>query len=174
MQIMRLPALGETMEMGTIIAWHKAEGDEVAVGDALYEVENEKSAIVVEAMGPGLLARIVAPVSTEVRVGEVVAVMAEVGSMPTPGEIAQLLARESHAGAPASAPAPAGPAPARRPPRPRPGPPRAGPRPEAGEEPEEGKRADSSHAQGPGAGQEHGGRPGWCAGHRTGGNRHPR
>ena len=112
MQIMRLPALGETMEIGTIIAWHKAEGDEVAVGDALYEVENEKSAIVVEAMGPGLLARIVAPVSTEVRVGEVVAVMAEVGSMPTPGEIAQLLARESHAGAPASAPAPAGPAPA--------------------------------------------------------------
>ena len=43
MHILRLPALGETMEMGTIIAWHKAEGEEVAVGDALYEVENEKA-----------------------------------------------------------------------------------------------------------------------------------
>lgn len=98
------------MEMGVIIAWHKAEGDEVAVGDALYEVENEKSAIVVEAMGPGILAKIVAPVSTEVRVGEAVAVMAEVGKMPAPGEIARLLAGESGAAAPPPSPAPTGPA----------------------------------------------------------------
>ena len=62
------------MEMGTIIAWHKAEGEEVAVGDALYEVENEKSVIAVEAMAPGLLAKIIAPASAEVRVGEAVAV----------------------------------------------------------------------------------------------------
>ena len=93
------------MEMGTIIAWHKAEGEEVAVGEALYEVENEKSAIVVEAMGPGVLAKIVAPVSSEVRVGEVVAVMAEVGTMPSSGEIDRLLARESGASASPAAPA---------------------------------------------------------------------
>ncbi len=100
------------MEMGTIIAWHKAEGDEVAVGDALYEVENEKSAIVVEAMGPGVLARIVAPVSTEVRVGAVVAVMADVGTAPSEGEIAHLLGRESGAvAAAAKAPADRGPSP---------------------------------------------------------------
>ena len=83
------------MEMGTIIAWHKAEGEQVAVGDALYEVENEKSVIAVEAMAPGLLAKIIAPASTEVPVGGAVAVMAEVGSMPTPSEIAELLAGES-------------------------------------------------------------------------------
>ena len=92
------------MEMGTIIAWHKAEGEEVAVGDALYEVENEKSAIVVEAMGPGVLARIVAPVSSEVRVGEVVAVMAQVGTVPSDEEIARLVALESGEGAPTAAP----------------------------------------------------------------------
>ena len=120
MHILRLPALGETMEMGTIIAWHKAEGEEVAVGDALYEVENEKSAIVVEAMGAGLLAKIVAPVSTEVRVGAAVAVMAEVGSMPTPEQIAELLSGESVAGAPAGRPAAPGPAPTPRPERPEP------------------------------------------------------
>ena len=97
------------MEMGTIVAWHKAEGERVAVGDALYEVENEKSAIVVEAMGPGILAKIIAPVSAEVRVGEAVAVMAEVGSSPTPEEIARLLAGETGAAAsaPAAVPAPA-------------------------------------------------------------------
>lgn len=100
------------MEMGTIIAWHKAEGDQVAVGDALYEVENEKSAIVVEAMGPGVLARIVAPVSSEVRVGEVVAVMAEVGTTPSAEEIARLLARESGESAPTAAPTAPGATPA--------------------------------------------------------------
>ena len=106
------------MEMGTIIAWHKAEGEEVAVGDALYEVENEKSVIAVEAMAPGLLAKIIAPASAEVRVGEAVAVMAEVGSMPTPSKIAELLAGESVAGAlSAGSPAPGlapGPKPERR------------------------------------------------------------
>ena len=89
------------MEKGTIIAWHKAEGNEVVVGDPLYEVENEKSAIVVEAMGPGILVKIVAPVSSEIGVGEVVAVMSEVGSAPTSEEIAQLLAAETNAAAPA-------------------------------------------------------------------------
>ena len=122
MHILRLPALGETMERGTIFAWFKAEGEEVSVGDALYEVENEKSAIVVEAMGAGLLARIVAPVSTEVRVGAAVAVMAEVGGMPTPEQISELLSGEVGADAPA-APGPApGPAPATRPERKDPGP----------------------------------------------------
>lgn len=111
MHILRLPALGETMEMGVIIAWFKAEGEEVAVGDALYEVENEKSAIVVEAMAPGLLAKIVAPVSAEVQVGAAVAVMAEVGSMPTEAEITELLSGESVADAPSGGPPP-GPAPA--------------------------------------------------------------
>ena len=106
------------MEMGTIIAWFKAEGEEVAVGDALYEVENEKSAIVVEAMGAGLLARIVAPVSTEVRVGAAVAVMAEVGGMPTPEQISELLSGEVGADAPAAP----GVAPVPRPERKDPGP----------------------------------------------------
>ncbi len=93
------------MEMGVIVAWHKAEGEAVAVGDPLYEVENEKSAIVVEAMGPGLLVKIVAPAAAEVRVGEAVAVMAEADSSPTPGEITRLLAGETSPRAPATAPA---------------------------------------------------------------------
>ena len=105
------------MEMGTITAWYKSEGEEVAVGDALYEVENEKSAIVVEAMGAGLLAKIVAPVSTEVRVGAPVAVMAEVGGMPGREEIAALLSGESAAGPPAGGPPAPGLAPAPRPER---------------------------------------------------------
>ena len=106
MQILRLPALGETMEMGVIVAWHKSEGDQVAVGEGLYEVENEKSSIVVEAMGPGVLVKIVAPPTTEVRVGEVVAVMAEVGEAPAPSAVAEFLSQESPPAAPSAAPGP--------------------------------------------------------------------
>lgn len=108
MQILKLPALGETMEMGVIVAWHKAEGEVVEVGEGLYEVENEKSAIVVEAMGAGVLAKIVAPVSSEVRVGEPVAVMAEVGEEPTPAEVAEFLAQETPGAVSGGGEAPAG------------------------------------------------------------------
>ncbi len=94
------------MEMGAIVAWHKAEGDEVAVGDALYEVENEKSVIVVESMTPGVLVRIVAPAAAEVRVGEVVAVLAEVGENPTPSQVTQIIGRESGPTGPPAAPPP--------------------------------------------------------------------
>ena len=146
------------MEMGTIIAWHKAEGEQVAVGDALYEVENEKSVIAVQAMAPGLLVKIIAPASAEVRVGEAVAVMAEVGSMPTPSEIAELLAGES-----------VGRCAVGRVTRARPG---AGA--ETGEKASTRKTAHPRHAQGSGAGQEPRGGPGFGAGDRSGGDHHPR
>ncbi len=102
------------MEAGVIVAWHKAEGDEVGVGDALYEVENEKSAIVVEAMTPGVLVKIVTPPQTEVRVGEAVAVLAAVGKILSSTEIAETLARESGAGSPSGGivPPPLAPSPA--------------------------------------------------------------
>ncbi len=41
-ELLCLPSLGETMEWGVLTEWYKQEGDVFAVGDALYEVENEK------------------------------------------------------------------------------------------------------------------------------------
>ena len=43
-----LPALGLTVEKGTILKWLKREGDRVARGDSLYEVEADKVTTEVE------------------------------------------------------------------------------------------------------------------------------
>jgi pyruvate/2-oxoglutarate dehydrogenase complex dihydrolipoamide acyltransferase (E2) component len=53
----RLPDLGEVEEV-TITSWLKAEGEHVAAGEDLLEVETEKTTFVVEAPAAGRLARI--------------------------------------------------------------------------------------------------------------------
>ncbi len=54
----RLPDLGE-VDAVTITEWLKAEGDVVAAGEDLLEVETEKTTFVVEAPMDGTLVRIV-------------------------------------------------------------------------------------------------------------------
>jgi len=56
-----LPVLGANMSHGTVRAWFKREGDPVAVGDRLFEVETDKVNAEVEAEAAGVLRRIVAP-----------------------------------------------------------------------------------------------------------------
>ena len=58
MREVRLPDLGEVDDV-VIVAWLKQEGDSVAVGEALVEVETEKTTFVVEAPESGRLACIV-------------------------------------------------------------------------------------------------------------------
>jgi len=58
---LELPALGQTMEEGTITKWFKAEGDAVTKGEALYEVMTDKVNIEVEAPVSGILRKILAP-----------------------------------------------------------------------------------------------------------------
>ena len=51
----KLPRLGETMEEGTITAWHKRQGDPVNKGDVLYSVETDKATVDVESFWTCLL-----------------------------------------------------------------------------------------------------------------------
>ena len=37
-----LPALSPTMELGTVVSWQKKEGDQLAEGDLLCEIETDK------------------------------------------------------------------------------------------------------------------------------------
>ena len=37
-----LPALSPTMETGTVVAWHKKEGDKLNEGDLLCDIETDK------------------------------------------------------------------------------------------------------------------------------------
>jgi pyruvate dehydrogenase E2 component (dihydrolipoamide acetyltransferase) len=52
---MRMPKLSDTMEEGTILQWLKADGDLVAKGEPLVEVETDKATMTVEAPADGAL-----------------------------------------------------------------------------------------------------------------------
>lgn len=60
-----MPKLGETMESGKLIKWHKKEGDLVERGDVLFEVETDKTIFEVEAPKKGFLHTILIPESDE-------------------------------------------------------------------------------------------------------------
>lgn len=54
----RLPELSPNMERATIVRWLKREGEHVAVGDILAEVETDKATMEMEAMDTGVLDKI--------------------------------------------------------------------------------------------------------------------
>ena len=64
-----MPALGMAQETGKVLRWLKAEGDEVAKGEPLMEVETDKVTVEIEAPADGLLAGVRAPEGAEVPVG---------------------------------------------------------------------------------------------------------
>lgn len=54
-----MPKMGQTMEEGRVIRWLKQEGDRIEKGEAVLEVETDKSTFEVEANGPGVLRKII-------------------------------------------------------------------------------------------------------------------
>jgi pyruvate dehydrogenase E1 component beta subunit len=74
---LKLQALSDEMEYGTIARWLKAEGDSVAAGEIVVEVEADKVTTEIEAPVTGALERIVAVEGDEIRVGATIAVFAE-------------------------------------------------------------------------------------------------
>jgi pyruvate dehydrogenase E2 component (dihydrolipoamide acetyltransferase) len=74
----KLPRLGQGMEMGTIVRWLKGEGEPVQKGEPLYELDTDKVTQEVEAEASGVLLKI-AVQEGEVPVGETVAVIGQEG-----------------------------------------------------------------------------------------------
>ena len=60
-----MPALSPTMTEGTLARWLKKEGDAVASGDVIAEIETDKATMEVEAVDEGILARILIADGTE-------------------------------------------------------------------------------------------------------------
>jgi pyruvate dehydrogenase E2 component (dihydrolipoyllysine-residue acetyltransferase) len=82
-----MPALGMAQETGKILRWLKSDGDEVAKGDPLIEVETDKVTVEIEAPAAGLLAGLRAREGAEVPVGETVAFIVAPGEeAPTNGD----------------------------------------------------------------------------------------
>jgi len=72
-----MPKWGLSMKEGLIIEWFVSEGDTVAVGDELAEVETDKINGEVEATSAGVIRRIVAGPGTKYRVQSLLAVLAD-------------------------------------------------------------------------------------------------
>jgi pyruvate dehydrogenase E2 component (dihydrolipoamide acetyltransferase) len=74
-----MPQLGETVSEGTVAVWHKKEGDAVAKGDMLIDVETDKVATEITAPESGVLTSINVPEGETVDVGTILAVIAVEG-----------------------------------------------------------------------------------------------
>jgi pyruvate dehydrogenase E2 component (dihydrolipoamide acetyltransferase) len=71
-----MPKWGLSMKTGKVIDWFVAEGDTIAKGDDLADIETEKIAGTLESPQEGLLRRIVAETGVELPVGATLAVVA--------------------------------------------------------------------------------------------------
>jgi len=78
--MIRMPKMSDTMTEGTIVAWHKKEGDTVKSGDVLAEVETDKATMDLEAYEEGTLLYIGVKEGSSVAVDDVIAVVGEKGA----------------------------------------------------------------------------------------------
>ena len=72
-----MPKMGDAMEEGTLISWHKQDGETVSVGDVIGEIETDKSNVEIEAEEAGVL-HLQAQPGAVLPVGSVIAVIGEV------------------------------------------------------------------------------------------------
>jgi pyruvate dehydrogenase E2 component (dihydrolipoamide acetyltransferase) len=70
-----MPKGSDTMTEGKVLKWLKKEGDAISTGDTVVEIETDKVNMEVEAMGSGVLRKILVEVDKVVPVGELLAVI---------------------------------------------------------------------------------------------------
>ncbi len=75
----QMPSLSPTMKEGKITKWLKAEGDKVRSGEAIAEVETDKSNLQIEAYDDGLLLKIVTAEGQYANVGAPIAFIGQKG-----------------------------------------------------------------------------------------------
>lgn len=85
--VLEMPALSPTMNQGNIAKWNKKEGDKIAVGDVICEIETDKATLEYECLEEGYLAKILVPEgSKDVPVGQPIAITVEdlddIGNIP--------------------------------------------------------------------------------------------
>ena len=114
-----MPALSPTMEEGNLSKWMKNEGDKVAAGDVIAEIETDKATMEVEAVDEGTLGKILVAAGTEgVKVNTPIAVLlqdgesaADIGKAAAPAKAEAPAAETAPAPAKSEAPAPVAAAP---------------------------------------------------------------
>lgn len=77
--VVHMPALSDTMEEGTLVAWHKQVGDAVESGELLAEIETDKAVMEFQSFYDGVLLYIGVEEGNAVPVDAVIAVIGEEG-----------------------------------------------------------------------------------------------
>jgi pyruvate dehydrogenase E2 component (dihydrolipoamide acetyltransferase) len=75
MKTVEMPKMGDTMEEGKILRWIKQEGDQVAKGESLAEVETDKVNIEIESFASGVLRKILIPEGGSAPIGASIALI---------------------------------------------------------------------------------------------------
>src|ERR1044072_2975467 len=72
-----MPKLSPTMEEGQLSRWLKKEGDKVSVGEGLAEIDTDKATMEAEALGGGVLRKMLGGEGETVPLGTVIAIIGE-------------------------------------------------------------------------------------------------
>ena len=119
--IIDMPKLSDTMTVGTLVKWLKKEGDKVASGDMLAEVETDKATMELESFFEGTLLKTFVAEGGQVEIGEPLCAVGEAGeTVEAPVKKAKPAAPATEDAPKEEAPAPAASAPAAVPPPPPP------------------------------------------------------
>src|ERR1700704_3560436 len=95
-----MPKLSPTMEEGQLSRWLKKEGDKVSMGEPLAEIDTDKATMEMQALGDGVLRKILIQEGESAPLGQLIAIIGE------PDEDISSIASQPPASAPAKAPAP--------------------------------------------------------------------
>jgi dihydrolipoamide dehydrogenase len=77
-----MPQLSDTMTEGTVVKWHKKEGDKIKSGEEIADVETDKATMSMESFEAGTLAVIKVKEGEKIAVGGVLAIIATSGEDP--------------------------------------------------------------------------------------------
>jgi pyruvate dehydrogenase E2 component (dihydrolipoamide acetyltransferase) len=98
-----MPALEMAQETGKLISWLKKEGESVAKGEPLLEIETDKAVMEIESPGDGVLAGVKIQAGAEVPVGRTIAWIVRPGEIPPAEDVAVESGRKTNAVPAASA-----------------------------------------------------------------------
>ena len=84
MTAIKVPPLGESIVEATVSRWTKKEGDAVASGDTLVELETDKITVEVPSLSAGVLTKQAVKEGDVVKVGDVLAEVEEGATAPAP------------------------------------------------------------------------------------------
>src|ERR687893_1297579 len=72
-----MPKLSPTMEEGQLSRWLKKEGDQVSMGEPLAEIDTDKATMEMQALGTGVLRKILIQEGESAPLGQLIAIIGE-------------------------------------------------------------------------------------------------